>query len=427
MNPSSDDFREFFLNDVTTKINDEQFVSNSRTEYGRKGFARIRRLTFAHLIVLLVQGLSRSIQRELNSFYQRLQNEDFPIQYVVKSSFSKARAKLNYTAFVELNKTGTDSFYNHASYKTWQGLRLLAIDGTTAVLPRSKDIEAEFGITRFGPYADSPRSVARCSILYDVLNLTVLDGQIDKYNISEKQLACRHFCCVNAQTDLILFDRGYPGLDFMWQMEEQKILYLIRMRDDWWLEVRKMLDEGRKDKVVCFTTQSGKSFQCRLIAATLPDGSQSVYITNLMDEQQFPASAFADLYHQRWNIEEGYKLFKTRAELERFSGKTALSVRQDFYAKIFMMTAAAVLAFPIEERIKREKRTRKHSHKVNRTNALAAVKECFWRLILEKKIRHGLAAIDTVLARTTELVRPGRTNPRKKIKKKPPSSTYKHL
>ena len=120
-------FREKTINEIIKTIQDDQFVSQCRTECGRKGFSRNRKLTFAHLIVLLVQGLTRSLQRELNSFYQKLQNEDFSIQYIVKSSFTKARAKLKHTAFVELNKVCLKPFYDEAPYRTWHGYRLLVL------------------------------------------------------------------------------------------------------------------------------------------------------------------------------------------------------------------------------------------------------------------------------------------------------------
>jgi hypothetical protein len=57
----------------------------------------------------------------------------------------------------------------------------------------------------------------------------------------------------------------------------------------------------------------------------------------------------------RWNIEEAYKLYKCRVKIEAFSGKRAKAVKQDIYAKAFMMTTMAVLASPIEEKIKRSK------------------------------------------------------------------------
>jgi hypothetical protein len=379
--------------------------------------------------VLLVQGLTRSLQRELNSFYQKLLNEDYSIQYVVKSSFTKARAKLKHTAFIELNKVCLAPFYEEGSYRTWLGFRMAAVDGSTMMLPNSKDIRAEFGVTSFGPKADSPRSVARCSVLYDVLNLTVLDAQIDRYKAAERQLALRHLPSVNPDTDILLFDRGYPGIGFMYKLQQSNIKFIIRLTENWWLEARKMIEEGIEDQQVTYTTKKGKELKCRLILIEHSDGNKAVVATNLFNKEQFAAEAFRDLYHLRWNIEEGYKLFKTRAHLEAFSGKTALSVRQDFFAKVFMMSFAAIVSFPVEERIRKELKQPeyKRDHKINRTNVLAFIKDNSIALLLKQKIKKGLAALDKILSKTTEVIRPGRTNPRKKIKKKPPSSNYRHL
>jgi hypothetical protein len=377
----------------------------------------------------------------LNCFYQKLQHSEFSIRHVTKGAFSRARAKLAPEAFVRLNQKGIDSFYKNAPYRTWQGFRLLAIDGSTAVLPRHRSVVEEFGETGFGCYADAPRSVARMSVLYDVLNLTVLDARLDRYNTDERELAGRHLGAVAKGKDLVLFDRGYPSLSFMFEMQAMGIHYLIRMRTDWWLEVRKMLDEGATDREVTFMlpkadkgllekyNTSDRSIRCRLVAVTLPDGGTEVLCTSVLDTQLLPYECFAGLYHCRWNIEEGYKLFKCRIQLEAFSGKTARAVRQDFFAKIFMMTTAAVLAFPVEERLKKESTAggRKHPHKVNRTTALSMTKEILSKVFINKRIKQALCALDKILRATTEIVRLNRKFPRKKIKKKPPSMNYKQL
>lgn len=434
-------FRENYFNEVTKTIEDEQFVERSRSEDGGKGFTRDRKITFVHLIVLLIQSISKSLQRELNSFYQKLHNSDFSIQYVTKGAFSQSRSKLKPEAFLELNQVGLKSFYRDAPWRNWKGYRLLAIDGSTAVLPKHKTIEKDFGVTNFGPYAASPRSVARTSILYDVLNLTVLDARIDRYDSSERELAKKHFQFVEPGKDLLLFDRGYPSLDLMFEMQCRGIDYVIRMREDWWLEVRKMIAEGQKDKEVIFKlpadekdllekyNTSDGSIKCRLVSVQLEDGGTEVLCTSVRDKDFLPTSCFGELYHYRWNIEEGYKLFKCRLSLEAFTGKTSVAVKQDFFAKIFTMTTAAVLAFPIDEQIKNEQQTtkRKHQHQVNRTNALAMFKEMATKVFIKKIIEPSLKALDKILKATTELVRPKRKFERKKIKKKPPSMNYKGL
>jgi len=340
-----------------------------------------------------------------------------------------------------LNQAGIKSFYQNAPYLTWNGFRLLAIDGSTAVLPKHKSTEKEFGITKFGPYAASPRSVARTSVLYDVLNLTVLDAQIGSYKTSERELAVKHFPAVDGPKDLVLFDRGYPSLAQMFEMQALGIDYLVRMRDNWWLDVRAMLENGETDKEVTFTLPANQKkllkkyntkdnkIRCRLAVVELPGGGKEVLCTSVLDKEILPYESFAGLYHFRWNIEEGYKLFKCRIQLEAFSGNTALAVKQDFFAKIFMMTTTAVLAFPVEEKIKQEckESSRKHPRKVNRTNALSMVKEIAYSIFIRKIILPALDAFDKILRATTEIVRPNRKFPRKKIKKKPPSMNYKHL
>jgi hypothetical protein len=381
------------------------------------------------------------MQRELNSFYQKVMDSDFSIQHVSKSAFTKTRSKLKPEAFAELNEVGLRSFYRNAPYNTWRDYRLLSIDGSTIVLPKHESVVKEFGTTDFGPYADSPRSVARISMLYDVLNFTTLDAQIDKYDTSEGKLARKHFKHVEPGKDLLLLDRGYPSLPFMFELHQQGINYCIRMREDWWLEVRKMLANGEKDKIVSFklpakdkellekyNTTSNK-FTCRLVVIALPEGGTEVLCTSVLDKQILPYECFAELYHYRWNIEEGYKLYKCKVQLEAFSGKTALAVKQDFFAKVFMMTTAAVLAFPIEEKLKQEQKadSRKHAHKINRTNALSLVKEISVKVFIKKIIRPALEALDKILRSTTEIIRPNRKFPRKKVKKKPPFMNYKQL
>jgi hypothetical protein len=92
-----------------------------------------------------------------------------------------------------------------------------------------------------------------------------------------------------------------------------------------------------------------------------------------------------------------------------------------------MMTTTAVLAFPVEERIKNECGARKHPCKINRTNALSMVKEMAAKIFIGKIVHKALKAFDQILIATIELIRPDRKFPRKKIKKKPPSMNYKQL
>jgi hypothetical protein len=96
-----------------------------------------------------------------------------------------------------------------------------------------------------------------------------------------------------------------------------------------------------------------------------------VLATSLLDETAFPTHLFKDLYHLRWGIEEQYKRAKCRVEIENFSGRTAQSVRQDFYAKIFAMNLTAILVWVAQAIADRLYAARRHAYRVNFANALA--------------------------------------------------------
>jgi len=116
---------------------------------------------------LIARGLSRSLQRELDTFSKEVLGGEFNIREVTKGAFSQARAKLNPEAFKELNKDAVTLFYQDAPYQVWHGHRLLAVDGTRLMLPRHDSVIEAFGEHGFGPNAASKRSMAVASFLYD--------------------------------------------------------------------------------------------------------------------------------------------------------------------------------------------------------------------------------------------------------------------
>jgi hypothetical protein len=146
--------------------------------------------------------------------------------------------------------------------------------------------------------------------------------------------------------------------------------------------------------------------------------------------EKYPYEDFCELYHYRWNEEEGYKLFKCRVEVEDFSGKTAIAVKQDFYAKIFLMTLAAAYAFPIEEKVREEYKAdkeRKYDQKINRTNALSMTRNILIGVFLRKQFQKAIEAFDDNVSKTREIIRPGRCVERKPRTKKLYSMNYKRL
>jgi len=176
--------------------------------------------------LVIIMMFKSSIQRELDRFYSQISSEDFTIRQVTKSAFTQARAKLNSWAFTRLNEVAVNTFYENAPYHTWHGFRTLAIDGTRLVLPNHKSVEKEFGKHNFGPNADSPRSMAIGSMLYDVLNHLTLDAQLAPYSSSERKLLDMHLDKVE-KGDLLLLDRGYPSFALFFILKARGIEFAV--------------------------------------------------------------------------------------------------------------------------------------------------------------------------------------------------------
>ena len=433
------DYRENLSKDIAYELEKEEF--RGRSKDGRKEvFSRDRKLTLKNLIILIIIFKS-SIQRELDRFFKSVSNSDFNIREVTKGAFTQARAKLNPWAFERLNQVAVKSFYNQAEYYVWYGMRTLAVDGTRLVLPNHPSVIEEFGQHHFGPNADSPRSLALGSMLYDVLNQITIDSKLAPYTSSERDLLMEHLDSVEAG-NLLLLDRGYPCFWLLFLLKAKGIEFCVRLKEDWWLKVKNFTESQEKERIVTFTLPKKDHnklaafphmldtvITCRLIKVELPNGDKEILCTSLIDKK-YEYKEFEQLYHYRWNEEEAYKLLKSRVEIENFSGKTAKAVKQDFHAKVFLMTLCAAYAHPIEEKVTEEYKAdlqRKHGQKINRTNAISMTQDIMIGMIIKKQFVLALEAFDKIVEKTREVIRPGRNFSRKKTPKRPYHMNYKRL
>jgi hypothetical protein len=192
-----------------------------------------------------------------------------------------------------------------------------------------------------------------------------------------------------------------------------------------WKAVRKFFNSGRAEKIICLPIHSSSVAPCkemgldmkfsklRLIRVQNEDKVQ-ILITSLIDTRLYPIDIFNDLYHCRWPVEEDYKSVKCRLELENFTGKSVLSVYQDFHAKIFAKNLVAIMALPVNDQLKDNLENRKYVHHINFTQALSKSKGVIALLFHEslRKIVRLITDLQTIFQRTIEPIRPGRKYPR---------------
>jgi hypothetical protein len=315
---------------------------------------------------MLLRGIKSSLQRELDSFFKTVLSNEYNIRTVTKGALSQSRKKLKPEAFKEINDVACSTFYSDAPYRRWHGHRLLSVDGSRLHLPNHPSIKEEFGEYLMGHNGTTPVSIALISLLYDPLNLLTLDSQIGSWSESEQSLLLKHTDKLQVG-DLLLADRGYPSIYLFYLLRSKGVEFCFRMKEGWWLAVRSFVESGLKERTLelsllrkdykkkgSFSFKREPPIRCRLILIELGNGEKEVLCTSLVDFTLYPHEVFSELYHYRWNIEEGFKLLKERLDLEAFSGKTAKAVKQDFHAKILMSTLCAALSFPIEEKVRSE-------------------------------------------------------------------------
>ena len=70
----------------------------------------------------------------------------------------------------------------------------------------------------------------------------------------------------------------------------------------------------------------------------------------MMDCEAYEVDLFKELYYLCWGIEENYKRLKQWVEIENFSGKSVLSIQQDFYAKIVASNLTALMEIAAQKK-----------------------------------------------------------------------------
>jgi len=408
-----------------------------RHRRNKKDFTRQRCLTFAVVLIFLLNLVKRALQDELDEFFKLLRGEEVAVRMVTKSAFTQARKKLKYEAFVELNQAQVAHFYDHFEPQTWCGFRLLAVDGSTSELPRTPEIMEHFGV--WHPNQGEPCPLARVSQIFDVLNEVTLEAIIGPKDVGERALAALHFAILKAG-DLVLLDRGYPAFWLFALILYQQAHFCARMPLGVWEVVDQFVATGLPEQIVTLHPSYESIKECRsrrlstdpitvrLVRVELDTGEVEVLVTSLLDTVAYPIAVFKDLYHQRWPVEENYKVMKCRIEVENFSGKSVLAVYQDFHAKVFTMNLTAILAHPAQKVVELESQGKQYTYQINMTNALSKMKDTIVLLFQRTAILPILKRLWQVIIRTIEPIRPGRSYPRKKrVKRRRFAMTYKPI
>lgn len=381
-------------------------------------FTRDRVLTFPVVVLLLLQKTTRSIQRHIHSFLQQLQPDSGGLS-VSSGGWTQARAKLRHTAFIELNQQIIlPEFYSaaHAEHcQRWRGHRVLGVDGSTLRLPSHAEVVQEFGVMT-GVGGDY--TVARMSVLYDLLNNLGLDMKMAPQSVGEPEMVAGQFQHVGKE-DVLIWDRGLTGFPLMAQVMVRGAHFIGRCSIGSFSMARELfkLDRAGRSKIVkqwAAPEQRAKlralglpiEMTVRFVSLRLPNGELEVLVTSLLQEAVYPTEEFLDVYHWRWNHETYHQMLKSRLDLENWTGQTLEAVYQDVHAAVFIANIESLLSQEVQEELSQADAERKHPLQINRAVSYHALKERVIDLFYNQKpVDQAIANIQSWMRRNPVSIR----------------------
>jgi hypothetical protein len=412
---------------IAATLESDAFIAAHRV--GPADFTRRRTLTFSTLVTTLAQGFVKGLQSELDDFFGRLTNQAGFVRTVSKSAFSQARKKLCPSVFRALNELLLTQWAAAVAVPRWHGFRLLAGDSTTLRLPALPETLEAFGV--HGDRWGGATPMAQAFGLYDTASGLMVHADLYPAQAREREMLTDSLRHVRPD-DLLLLDRGFPAYWLFAWLRQQDRHFWMRVDALGFTAIEQFAYASTADEAVveinipapAARQAAAKGYELatrvvplRLIRIRLPSGQMEILATSLLDQARYPVAEFAALYHQRWRIEESFKLLKCRLAVEHFSGELPESVRQDFLAKVWLGNLTATFAYLARTSLDATKQVH---FTPNLTYTVAALRAVLPRLMLNlAKGRNVLRHLLDLIARTLEWVRPNRYFPRTRQAVKP--------
>jgi hypothetical protein len=405
-------------------LHSPQFRDLARQPDADNTFIRNRKLPLPALVAVMLSGMRKSVQTELDEFFAHLKEQAQLVHHVSEQAFAKARAKLSTTAIPALNDWLVERADADGYVPRWRGLRLVAADASTLCFGRRA--------------SHVPRAASADQIAFGLYlpgAEMMLAASLHSVHEGERQMLFQHLDRLSGG-DVLLMDRGYPSRWLVAVLNARGIGFCMRVEkagNAGFACVRDFLRSGEDDRIVTLPApdrRDASDYECpatvqtvRLIRHVASSGKVRVLMTNLLDAAAFPRAEFGDLYHQRWRIEEAFKRLKHRLNLEHVSGLSQQATLHDFAAKILcdnlqaLATETAHCGAALSP-----------TRRINRAAAHSILKPLLPALLLGVDVAIRLSDALHLIARRTYSHRPGvvkskprimRSKPHKSMTQKP--------
>jgi len=293
---------------------------SSAIDLSHKATIRRRRLP-SEQVLWLVLGMALfrnesidEVARRLNICSQGLANEAL----LARSGLSDARQRLGADPVEWLFKqTGQHWGRERYTGDTWQGLQVFAVDGALLRTPDTEELRDHFGSGNTSTNRQTPYPMMRLVALMNVRSHVVLDAQLSPYRRSEMRLA-EEFIASIPNDSVTLFDKGFWGADILLSVSEQgnQRHWLIPERKGLVYEELEKYSETDRLLQMKVSPQARKrnpflpeTWQVRAVSYEIKGKTKTVFTS--LPREHYSEAQVADLYHERWEIELGFRDIKS--------------------------------------------------------------------------------------------------------------------
>ncbi len=428
------------LYDAIQAITDYKWLYSVRP--GRDN-TRNRKFPFKKMLSAILAFRGGTLNREIMDFF------GLDPTVGTSSAFIQQRSKILPEAFESLFRYFMSKIDENKSYN---GLRLLAVDGSDLQIAANPDDPDSYfpGINGQKSY-----NLLHINAMYDLLLCTYTDAVVQKRRYWDESGALVDMV-ERSDLDkvLLLADRGYESYNALAHIQEKGWYFLIRVRDNttgitsgltlpdedeydisFHLDltrkqtnsVKKLLEDRNRYRFIASSSRFdylpqksrkhdptvfyGLSF--RIVRFPLSDTTFETIITNL-NVDAFPLSEIKRLYAMRWGIETSFRDLKHTLGLLHLHAKKVEFILQEIFAKLTMYNFCELITQPVV--IQQEQK--KYAYKVNFSDAVHVCFEFFLKNVPPP-------IVEAMLMKYISPIRPGRKDTRKQTQKPAVSFTYR--
>lgn len=273
-------------------------------------------------------------------------------------SMSKARSKLSPAAcwnfLVQVGSQVTRHL--HEPRHVWKGRRIIGVDGSTLVIPRSNDTLRHFACPKGGEGSEAHHPRALLVLALDVLRRVPVTYVLGRKGEGERTLIKRMIDQFKTG-DVVVVDRGFPSRELLLELTRRGIDVVMRVSADkaaTWKEFREFLNGKAKSADITLELGPSRervSLKARLVERDRQRGrprrgtkkERMVLLTTLREQDGFTREELIKVYGSRWGVETAFRELKTFMATEPFHSKTAAGIEQEIVAGMIWLALASML------------------------------------------------------------------------------------